>query len=54
MVAILEKEDLKRSILKRLVYSVGKDTDFAVPHDWLVALTLAVRQRLMDRWMATQ
>ena len=53
MVAILEKEDLKRSILKRLVYSVGKDTDFAVPHDWLVALTLAVRQRLMDRWMAT-
>jgi starch phosphorylase len=53
VVAILEKEDLKRSILKRLVYSVGKDTDFAVPHDWLVALTLAVRQRLMDRWMAT-
>jgi starch phosphorylase len=53
MVAILEKEDLKRSILKRLVYSVGKDTDFAVPHDWLIALTLAVRQRLIDRWMAT-
>jgi starch phosphorylase len=53
MVAILEKEDLKRSILRRLVYSVGKDTNFAVPHDWLVALTLAVRQRLMDRWMAT-
>ncbi|MFC1695346.1 glycogen/starch/alpha-glucan phosphorylase [Pseudomonadota bacterium] len=53
MVAILEKEDLKRSILKRLVYSVGKDTDYAVPHDWLVALTLAVRQRLMDRWMET-
>jgi starch phosphorylase len=53
MVAILEKENLKRSILKRLVYSVGKDTDFAVPHDWCVALTLAVRQRLMDRWMAT-
>jgi starch phosphorylase len=53
MVAILEKEALKRSILKRLVYSVGKDTDYAVPHDWFVALTLAVRQRLMDRWMAT-
>ncbi|MBT8046802.1 MAG: glycogen/starch/alpha-glucan phosphorylase [Xanthomonadales bacterium] len=53
MVGILEKEDLKRTILKRLVYSVGKDTDYAVPHDWLVALTLAVRQRLMDRWMTT-
>jgi starch phosphorylase len=53
MVAILEKEALKQSILKRLVYSVGKDTDFAVPRDWCVALTLAVRERLMDRWMAT-
>ena len=53
MVAILEKEDLKRSILKRLVYSVGKDTDYAVPRDGFIALTRAVRQRLMDRWMAT-
>ncbi len=53
MVAILEKEALKQSILKRLVYSVGKDTDFAVPRDWCVALTLAVRERLMDHWMAT-
>ena len=49
MVAVLEKEDLKQSILKRLVYSVGKDTDFAVPRDWCVAVTLAVRERLMDR-----
>jgi starch phosphorylase len=32
---------------------VGKDTDFAVPRDWCVALTLAVRERLMDHWMAT-
>jgi len=53
MVSILEKEEFKSSILKRLVYSVGKDTDFAVPRDWYVALTLAVRERLMDRWMAT-
>ena len=53
MVSVLEKEDFKRAVLKRLVYSVGKDTDFAVPRDWCVALTLAVRERLMDRWMAT-
>jgi hypothetical protein len=53
MVSILEKEDFKRSVLKRLVYSVGKDTDFAVPRDWCVALTLAVRERQMDRWMST-
>jgi starch phosphorylase len=53
MVPILVKEDFKRSVLKRLVYSVGKDTDYAVSRDWCVALTLAVRERLMDRWMAT-
>jgi starch phosphorylase len=53
MVAILEKEDLKRTILKRLIYGVGKDTDFAVPHDWFVALTFAVRQHVLDRWMET-
>lgn len=53
MTNILEKEDLKRKILKRLVYSVGKDPEFAVPRDWCVALTLAVRQRVMDRWMET-
>ena len=53
MVAILEKEDFKRSVLKRLVYSVGKDTDFAVPRASCLALTLAVRERLLDRWMAT-
>ena len=53
MVAILEKEDFKRTILKRLIYGVGKDTDYAVPHDWYMALTFAVRQHLMDRWMET-
>ncbi|NNK33784.1 MAG: glycogen/starch/alpha-glucan phosphorylase [Xanthomonadales bacterium] len=53
MVPILVKEDFKRSVLKRLVYSVGKDTEYAVPRDWCVALTLAVREKLMDRWMAT-
>mgnify|MGYP001812685026 FL=1 len=53
MTNILAKEDLKRKILKRLVYSVGKDPEFAVPRDWCVALTLAIRQRVMDNWMAT-
>ena len=52
MVPILEKENFKRSILQRLVYSVGKDTEHAVPRDWCVAVTLAVRDRLMDPWLA--
>ena len=53
MTNILAKEDLKRKILKRLVYSVGKDPEFAVPRDWCVAVTLAIRQFVMDRWMTT-
>ncbi len=53
MVPILYKEDLKRRILERLVYSVGKDIDRAVTHDWCVALTLAIRDRLIDNWLET-
>jgi starch phosphorylase len=53
MVPILEKEDFKRAILNRLVYSVGKDWEHAMPRDWCVAVILAVRDRLMDRWMSS-
>ena len=53
MVPILEKEDFKRAILRRLVYSVGKDWEHAMPRDWCVAVILAVRDRLMDRWMTS-
>ena len=53
MVPILEKEDLKHAILKRLVYSVGKDWEHATSRDWCVAVILVVRDRLMDRWLTT-
>ena len=53
MVPILQKEDLKLRILERLVYSVGKDVEHAVLRDWRVALTLTVRERLVDSWMET-
>jgi starch phosphorylase len=53
MVPILQKEELKRRILERLVYWVGKDIDNAVPRDWCVALSLAIRDRLVDSWMET-
>ncbi len=53
MVPILQKEDLKRRVLERLVYSVGKDVSHAVPRDWCVALILAVRDRVVDSWMET-
>jgi starch phosphorylase len=45
------KEELKKALLDRLVYSVGKDPEHAVARDWCVALTLAIRDRIVDAWM---
>ena len=45
------REQLKQGLLQRLIYSVGKDPEHAVPRDWCVALTLAIRDRIVDEWM---
>ena len=45
------REQLKQGLLQRLVYSVGKDPQHALPRDWCVALTLAIRDRIVDAWM---
>jgi starch phosphorylase len=44
---------LRRSISNRMMYGVGKDAVTARPHDWLHAAALAVRDRLVARWMKT-
>ena len=44
-------EAIQAEILEKLIYSVGKDPIVARPHDWLKATILAVRDRIMDRWM---
>ncbi|MCJ9427852.1 glycogen/starch/alpha-glucan phosphorylase [Kordiimonas marina] len=40
-------------IVRHLVYSVGKDQAHAVTRDWCVALSLAIRDRMVDGWMTT-
>ena len=47
----LDREGLRKAILGKLIYSVGKDPDHATRHDWFFALALAVRDRLVDSWM---
>jgi len=47
-----DSEELREAILAKLIYSVGKDTQTASPRDWFVALALAVRDRIVDRWMS--
>ncbi|MBV8184925.1 MAG: hypothetical protein JOY76_09575, partial [Hyphomicrobiales bacterium] len=44
---------LRSEIVAKLTYSIGKDPIVARKHDWLVASILAVRDRIIDRWMAS-
>ncbi|HET7681789.1 MAG TPA: glycogen/starch/alpha-glucan phosphorylase [Xanthobacteraceae bacterium] len=42
---------LRDAILAKLTYSLGKDAPHAGPHDWFMATALAIRDRVIDRWM---
>ena len=44
---------LRQSVNEHLLYTVGKDAIAASPRDWLYALSAAVRDRLVERWMDT-
>ncbi len=44
---------LKRAIANQLIYRVGKNPKAAKPADWFHATALAVRDRLVERWMKT-
>ncbi len=46
-------DSLRRSFSNHLLYAVGKDSVVASRGDWLQAVSLAVRDRLVDRWMDT-
>jgi starch phosphorylase len=43
---------LRATILEKLAYQVGKRTVEANQHDWFMATALAVRDRVVDGWMA--
>jgi starch phosphorylase len=49
----MSTEALKRSILEKLTYAIGKDVSHATERDWFAAVALAVRDRIVDRWMET-
>ncbi len=44
---------IKRSLGKRLMYSMGKDPGTATERDWLTSVAYTVRDRLIQRWMET-
>ncbi|MDM0115522.1 glycogen/starch/alpha-glucan phosphorylase [Variovorax sp. J22R133] len=43
----------KLAVANKLIYAVGKDPVAASQDDWLHATALAVRDQLVERWMAT-
>jgi starch phosphorylase len=49
----LDVEAFRRSFVEHLVYHVGKDASSATRRDWFTCSALAVRDRLVDRWMET-
>ena len=51
-VSLPDSEELRVAIVDKLVYAVGKDIKTASSRDWFVALALAVRDRIVDRWMS--
>jgi len=46
-----DAETIRREILEKLAYAIGKDPIVAKSHDWLAATILALRDRIIDRWM---
>ncbi|SES20658.1 starch phosphorylase [Tranquillimonas rosea] len=45
--------ELRDAILRHLTYSLGKDAGTATVYDWRLALSYAVRDRIVDPWFAS-
>src|SRR5690348_7885422 len=44
-------DDFKQAVLAKLTLAVGKDAASATGRDWFVATTLALRDRVIYRWL---
>jgi starch phosphorylase len=47
----IDVPEFRAAVVNKLTYAVGKDTKFALDHDWLIATALAVRDCVLERWM---
>src|SRR5258708_27645747 len=46
-----EIEQFKQTVLNKLASAMGKDATSATDRDWFVATTLALRDRVIHRWL---
>ncbi|WP_028452099.1 glycogen/starch/alpha-glucan phosphorylase [Chitinilyticum aquatile] len=49
----LDVESLKKAIAYKLMFAIGKDASVANEKDWADATFLAIRDRMVERWMQT-
>jgi starch phosphorylase len=49
--SIVDQEAWRSRIVAKLFYEIGKDPEHAEERDWYVATALAVRDRIIERWM---
>jgi len=49
----MSREEFKSNVLDGLKYRVGKDPEHATVYDWRIALSLALRDRIVDAWFAS-
>ncbi|MCU0609598.1 MAG: glycogen/starch/alpha-glucan family phosphorylase [Chitinispirillaceae bacterium] len=47
-------EDIRRGFLNNLEYNIAKDRYSLTPYDQFLSLSLTVRERLIERWIASQ
>ncbi|MGC9269351.1 glycogen/starch/alpha-glucan phosphorylase [Acidiphilium sp.] len=50
---IRSSQDWREAIVSKLIYGVGKNVVTANERDWFVALALALRDRVVERWIAS-
>ena len=49
----MDKEAIQVSLVDHLIYTSSKYHTEATTHDWFQITALAVRDRLVERWMET-
>src|SRR4051794_1952748 len=49
----LSLAEIKSAILAKLRLAIGKDVGMATRHDWYKAAALALRDRIVHRWLTT-
>ncbi|HQU69397.1 MAG TPA: glycogen/starch/alpha-glucan phosphorylase [Albidovulum sp.] len=49
----LSKDVLRADILRHLTYTLGKDADHASHYDWRMALSFAIRDRIVGPWFTS-